>query len=82
MLCCVRIMSLLLFLDMGRQGFCLGSLGADMVNELRAGFVHLIPLVLVSADKREVQTQLAGLSCSTAPFSLACLADILSSDRK
>lgn len=54
---CVLIMSLLLFLDMGRQWLCLGSLGAD---DLRAGFEHTFEsaglLGLILADYREVQT--------------------------
>lgn len=54
---CVLVMSLLLFLDMGRQWLCLGSLGADWVGDLRAGFEHTFEtLGLVLADYREVQT--------------------------
>lgn len=54
--CCVLVLSMLLFLDMGRQWFCLGSIGVDMVSDLRAGFIHLRTLVLMLADNREIRT--------------------------
>ena len=77
----VLVMSLLLFLDTGRQWLCLGPLGADMVEDLRAGFVHLRTLVLLLTENGEVQTQLLGPSRSTAPLSLARRTSIMSLNR-